>query len=160
MSAPWPSDGSDHIRPPMCFDDMAADRQTDAHAFRLGREERGEQARGDIRLQDLDLCRVKRIVAISASAVASMVISLRCLPVRLHRLDGVADEVDDDLLNLNPVRQHDFPRAPRRFDTEHDAGGEPGLGNARATASSISASADARALRRPRRGTRTASDDG
>ena len=88
----------------MRFDDRSADGQADAHALLLGRHERLEQLLGDGRADagarvcdaDLDQLVGNRLGRDREFA-----------PLRAgHGFEGVADQVQQNLLDLYPVRQH------------------------------------------------------
>ena len=94
----------------MEFDRGAADRQAHAHAFRLGREERREQALGHFR---------RDAVAVVDHGHGHLPLRVRAwghagsdaqhAPLRidgLHRLDRVARQVQQDLLDQHAVGQH------------------------------------------------------
>ena len=87
----------------MGLDDRAADEETKPHAVALGGHERLEEAAGHPLVQawasvgngDLDVLLAEQ----SGGHVDPMWLAHR------HRFDGVANEVDKHLLDLNPVRQ-------------------------------------------------------
>lgn len=94
--APPPGVGSTHSRPPWAsMMSGARDRQANAHAVPLGGHERGEEIVGDLGCDPR--ARVgdghQRLVVQAADADGQF-------PARtgFHGVDGVADQVDDDLL--------------------------------------------------------------
>src|SRR4029077_8605996 len=90
----------------MVFDDGARNRQPDAHSQSLGRDEGLEQLGGNLRrdaeaaVGDADF----EQVAIACAARDQQLAPRRLL----HRLDRVADEVEQDLLDLHLVDQDEI----------------------------------------------------
>src|SRR5262245_38562402 len=102
--------------PAVGFDDGAGDRQADAHAMALvgdkGLEELGHHLRGNpgagIGHADGDH------VVVGGCGCNHELAPLRCL----HRIDGIAQQIDQDLLDLHLVRQYEVDR---RVELESDA---------------------------------------
>ena len=89
----------------MRLDDGAADRQSHTQAVGLGRLERLEQPVGDF--GRYSATRIGDAHLDHAVAVSTRGLDRQQAPRRvLHRLDGVADEIEQDLLHLDAVGEH------------------------------------------------------
>src|SRR5437868_239242 len=100
----------------MRLDDGPADRQAQSHALALGGDERLEELRGDLGSKPgsgIGDAHFDRLLA----ACHGGDLELATLRGFDHGLDGVADQVDQDLLDLDAVGEH---QVGRRVEPEGD----------------------------------------
>src|SRR5262249_11314260 len=97
-----------------------ADRQTDPHSARLGREERGEQLVHFVRL-DSDAGVLDRDEYLTGPILTRPYAQLmRTVRHRTRGLDAVHQEIHDDLLQLDPITK-DLRQCGCKFSPNRDA---------------------------------------
>src|SRR5258708_9200955 len=102
------------------FDDRTADGQAQAHALGLGGVERLEQAVQTLRIQSrAGIPQTDEYAVRSISARADQQLP-RPLADAAHRLDGVDDQVENHLLQLDPICSDDW-QALRELRPHRDA---------------------------------------
>ena len=87
----------------------AADRKADAHAGLLGREEGWNRFGLSVVAANPEPVSETAISIMSSAALVFEAISSRCVELR-HRFQRVAEQIDQHLLDLDPVGQHQVAR--------------------------------------------------